>query len=44
MIRFICKLIWDFSEWSGLPLGRFAPWVFGGMIGSKPHKVKQEGE
>ncbi|MCR4453826.1 hypothetical protein NTB88_12390 [Aeromonas salmonicida] len=24
---------WNFSEWSGIRLGRFAPWVFHQMIG-----------
>lgn len=28
-------LIWQLSEWSGIGLGRFAPWVFERMIGAK---------
>ncbi|WP_319925537.1 hypothetical protein [Xenorhabdus littoralis] len=27
--------VWNFSEWSGIGLGRFAPWVFHQMIGCK---------
>ena len=29
-------LLWDISEFTGIGLGRFAPYVFGKMIGSKP--------
>lgn len=36
----ICRLIWNLSERTGVPLGRVAPWVFGGMIGRWPEKVK----
>lgn len=38
-MRFIGKLIWDFSEDFRIPLGRFAPIVFGWMIGSKGKKL-----
>ena len=27
--------IWNISEFTGIPLGRFAPFVFGKMIGVK---------
>ena len=37
-MREIARTIWDISEYSGLSLGRFAPWVFGLMIGAKPNK------
>ena len=29
------KFIWDMSELTGVPLGRFAHIIFGKMIGSK---------
>ena len=38
---FFARQIWNFSEWSGIGLGRFAPHVFGAMIGSKANKKKQ---
>jgi hypothetical protein len=31
--RFPWRWIWVFSEWSGIGLGRFAPFVFEKMIG-----------
>lgn len=34
------KFIRDLSERSKIGLGIFAPYVFGKMIGSKPHKVQ----
>lgn len=39
MKQFICGLIWDLSEWTGISIGRLTPWVFGGMIGKKGKKV-----
>lgn len=36
----VCAWIWDFSEYWDIPLGRLAPWVFGGMIGRWPHREK----
>lgn len=38
MKKFACWCIWTFAEFWGIKLGRFAPYVFGGMIGSKPKK------
>lgn len=35
----IWKLIWEFSERYKLSLGRFAPFVFGKMIGVKGKKI-----
>ena len=35
-MKTICMIIWELSEWTGIGLGRFAPHIFGGMIGSKP--------
>ena len=37
-IRFIASYIWSTSEVLKIPLGRFAPFIFGLMIGSKANK------
>lgn len=37
-MSWLCGVIWRFSEWSGIGLGRVAPWVFGGMIGHRPRR------
>ena len=42
MKKYVVRLIWDFSECFKIPLGRFAPIVFGMMIGSKPTKIKED--
>ena len=42
MIKIICSFIWDMAELLHIPLGKFAPYVFGGMIGGMPHRVKKE--
>lgn len=34
--------VWNMSETLHIRLGRFAPWVFGQMIGSKPVKVTRK--
>lgn len=41
MIKFIYPIIWNLSEYTGIGLGRFEPYVFRQMIGGdKPfHKV-----
>lgn len=39
MKKLIYKMIWNMSEFTGIGLGRFAPTVFGGMLGSKPSKI-----
>jgi len=44
MIEFLATQLWNFSEWSGISLGRFAPHVFGAMIGSKPVLVEDDEE
>jgi len=41
MKSLMCGWIWNLSEWSGIPLGRFAPVIFGGMIGCKGEKVNK---
>jgi hypothetical protein len=33
--RFIGQTLWDISEYTGVSLGRFAPHIFGWMIGRK---------
>jgi hypothetical protein len=37
-MRYFYKFIWEISELSGIGLGRFAPYVFGKMIGAKGEK------
>jgi len=44
MKKFICRCIWDLSEWSHIPLGRFAPVIFGGMIGCKGKQINKPEE
>lgn len=43
MKRRIGKAIWMFTEFFGISLGRFAPVVFGWMIGATGRKI-EEGE
>lgn len=38
LLQFIASIIWNTSENLKIPLGRFAPTVFGWMIGSKKRK------
>ena len=33
-------MIWDTAEYAHVDLGRFAPYVFGKMIGSKGRRIK----
>lgn len=33
--RWFWGRVWALSEWSGVGLGRFAPWVFHQMIGCR---------
>lgn len=37
--RFIATIIWDVSETMKWPLGKYAPKIFGWMIGSKGKKI-----
>ena len=39
-ISLIFSMIWNFSEDFNIPLGRFAPYVFGKAIGAKKIKKK----
>lgn len=43
IVRVVASILWHLSEWSGIGLGRFAPYILGLMIGSQPVK-KVEGE
>lgn len=36
------SFIWWFSEYFYIPLGRFAPFVFGKMVGKKGHKQESK--
>jgi len=38
-LQFVASCIWNTSEYTGIGLGRFAPIVFGWMIGSKGTKL-----
>lgn len=38
MSRIFYRLLWDLSEFTGIGLGRFAPYVFGQMVGVKGKK------
>ncbi|MCI0392225.1 MAG: hypothetical protein MOB07_26135 [Acidobacteria bacterium] len=35
------RLVWRSAEACGVDLGRFAPWVFGQMIGSRGREVRK---
>jgi hypothetical protein len=41
--KFIYRIIWNLSEYTGIGLGRFAPYVFHQMIGGETpfYKVRQ---
>lgn len=41
MSKMFYRILWDLSEFSGIGLGRFAPFVFGRMIGSDGKKVNK---
>jgi hypothetical protein len=38
-MKWFWKTIWELSEFYGIGLGRFAPFVFGKMIGRKGKKI-----
>lgn len=38
MMKLIATIIWEISEFTGIGLGKYAPVVFGYMIGSKGKK------
>lgn len=33
-------MIWNTAEWTGTDIGRFAPYVFGKVIGNKGNRIK----
>lgn len=39
---FVASIIWRYSERWNIPLGRFAPHVFGAMMGSKAVKINRK--
>lgn len=39
MSKWFWKQVWDMSEFTGIGLGRFAPYVFSKMIGKKGEKL-----
>lgn len=39
MSNWIFKQIWNISEFTGIGLGKFAPYVFGKMINMKGKKL-----
>lgn len=39
-MKIIARMVWDLAEYFNISLGRFAPYVFGAMIGRMPHRVK----
>jgi hypothetical protein len=41
-LQFVASCIWNTSEYLHIPLGRFAPIVFGWMIGAKHKKLKNK--
>jgi len=42
-MRTFFRIIWQLAETLHIPLGRFAPYVFGKMIGSKPVEIDDLG-
>jgi len=42
MIKLMCKIIWYISETLNIPLGQYAPFIFGKMIGAK--KMQKAGK
>ncbi|HXH70471.1 MAG TPA: hypothetical protein VNI60_09095 [Pyrinomonadaceae bacterium] len=42
-MKTIATIIWNCSEFFGVGLGRFAPFVFGKMIGSKGKRINYPG-
>ena len=42
MFRWFWQGVWNLSEFTGIGLGRFAPFVLGQAIGAKPKRVDKE--
>jgi hypothetical protein len=39
-MKFIASILWNLSEWTGIGLGRFPPYVFGKMLGCEYRRIK----
>lgn len=39
-MRYICRLIWDYCEARRINLGWLAPYIFGGMLGRWPRRIR----
>lgn len=40
-MKTIYKFMWDLSEYTGISLGVFAPYVLDKILGTKPIKIKE---
>lgn len=43
-MRWVYTAIWNLSEWSGIGLGKYAPYVFKKIIGIKGQEVDSLGK
>lgn len=43
LMRWVCRGAWNTAELFAIPLGRLAPWVFGGMVGAWPRRSEVGG-
>lgn len=43
-MRWFYTLLWNLSEWSGIGLGKYAPYVFSKMIGCEGVEVDSLGQ
>jgi hypothetical protein len=41
MKKKLASIIWNYSELLNIPLGKYAPIVFGIMIETKPNKIQE---
>ena len=42
LVSWLAFEVWNLSENLNIPLGRFAPMVFGLMIGRTPHRARMD--
>lgn len=42
MKKILAKIIWELSEFTGIGLGRFAPIIFGAMVGCEGDELTDE--
>ncbi len=40
-MKILATIIWNLSEFTGIGLGRFAPYIFGRMIGAKGKRINK---